>query len=104
MEDGSENDSSAFNSTMSARGPTSDIFGKLDTAVPEVRINSDALEILRRKAADNQMTLSEWIRIRLYVDAMGLDHVLSVNEARIRRASGNVGQVALPVRGEVSAQ
>lgn len=77
-----------------ARNPTSDLFGKLDDELPQVRINSDALLEVKRKAAANDMTLSEYIRTRLYVDVFGLDHVLSLHEQRIRRATGNAVQPA----------
>lgn len=78
---------------LAARSPTSDVFGKLDDELPQVRINSDALLEIKRKAASHDMTLSEYIRIRLYVDVFGLEHVLSLNENRIRRATGNVMQI-----------
>jgi hypothetical protein len=75
-----------------ARSPTSDIFGKLDDEMPPIRINADALLALKRKAADNDMPLSEWVRLRLYVDAFGLEHVLMLQENRTRRATTNASQ------------
>lgn len=82
-----------------ARSPTSDLFGKLDDELPQVRINADALLAIKRKASAADMTLSEYIRTRLYVDVFGLDHVLSLHEERIRRATGN----ALQTQGQGAA-
>lgn len=79
---------------LAARTPTSDVFGKLDDELPQVRINADALLEIKRKATANDMTLSEYVRTRLYVDVFGLEHVLSLHEQRIRRATGNAVQPA----------
>lgn len=62
-------------------------------------MNSEFLLQLKRKASSVDMTLSEYGRTRLYVDVCGLEHVLSLQEQRIRRATGNAGQEA----GQVSA-
>lgn len=75
-----------------ARTPTADVFGKLDDELSPIRINSEALLEIKRKANENGMTLAEFVRMRLYVDVFGLEHVLILNENRIRRATGNASQ------------
>jgi predicted DNA binding CopG/RHH family protein len=77
---------------QAARTPTSDIFGKLDDEIPPIRVNGDALLAIKRKATANGMTLSEYVRLRLYVDVCGLEHVLMLQENRTRRATGNASQ------------
>mgnify|MGYP006136744973 CR=1 FL=1 len=75
-----------------ARAPTSDVFGKLDDELSPIRINSEALLEIKRKANDNGMTLAEYVRTRLYVDVFGIEHVLILHENRIRRATSNASQ------------
>jgi hypothetical protein len=75
-----------------SRTPTGDVFGKLDDEMAPIRINSDALLEIKRKATDNGMTLAEYVRMRLYVDVFGLEHVLMLPENRIRRATSNASQ------------
>lgn len=96
-----------FDATMAARTAGGDIFGKLDDELSPIRINSDALLEIKRKATENGMTLAEYVRTRLYVDVFGLEHVLMLHENRIRRATSNASQgepmqlkvVEMPGRG-----
>lgn len=76
-----------------ARSATGDIFGKLDAALPQVRINADTLADMHRAAHEAGMGFSEWVRTQLYVALYGVDHVVSLTEQRLRRVLLNAPQV-----------
>lgn len=78
--------------TSLARTASADIFGKLDSELPPIRINGDVLEAAHRVAHDSGMGITEFVRTLLYVRVYGLEHVLSLKEDRIRRATGNAEQ------------
>jgi hypothetical protein len=82
----------AFDSAARARTAAKDIFGKLDAEIPTIRINSEVLIVLQRKAAALHMTLSEFVRTRLEVDAFGKEHILNMHAEVLERACGNARQ------------
>jgi hypothetical protein len=75
-----------------ARSAQSDVFGKLDMELPPVRINGDVLAEVQRLASAAGMNVSEYLRTLVHVKVYGIDHVLSLQAARLRRAMGNVEQ------------
>jgi hypothetical protein len=83
---------SAFDGPARARTASKDIFGKLDAEIPSIRINSEVLIVLQRKAASLHMTLSEFVRTRLEVDAFGKQHILNMHADVLERACGNARQ------------
>lgn len=75
-----------------ARSGERDIFGKLDDSI-EFRINGDIKADMEIEAHRCGMDPSEFMRMLLYVRLKGLEHVISLKQARIERAIGNVGQM-----------
>lgn len=85
-----------------SRTGTSDIFGKLDCELPTLRFNSEAeMELERRWRASGLGSKSEYIRIVLYVNLFGEEHIANLQAQRMRRAIGNA--TALPRKEEVTA-
>ena len=76
-----------------ARSGVSDIFGKLDDEIPPIRISGDFLDICRRNARAAGCNLSEYLRNKLYVSELGIDHVRSLREQHFSRVMGNASQM-----------
>ena len=76
-----------------ARSAGSDLFGKVDDALPEVRVNGDVREAVRRKAASVGMNETEFLRNLVYVNLYGIDHVLSLQAERLKSTMVNAGQL-----------
>ena len=74
---------------MFSRSAQSDVFGKLDSELPPVRINGDVLVEVHRLASAAGMSISEYLRTLVHVKVYGIDHVLSLQADRLRRAMGN---------------
>ncbi len=86
-------------STAFARGPQSDVFGKMDDELPPIRISGDVRIEVRRLAAEAHMTESEFVRNLVHVRCFGIDHVVSMQAERLRRATGN----AEPLQSKVAS-
>lgn len=84
--------------TAFARGPQSDVFGKLDAELPALRIDSETLLKLHQEAHEAGVNVSEFARTVLRVRAWGSEHVQNVNADRMRRVIGNAGTL----RGETA--
>lgn len=76
-----------------ARTGVTDIFGKLDDNLPEIRMNGDVVDQMRRNARAAGMNLTEYARYKIYVGEYGFDHVNSLREEQLRRAMGNAGSM-----------
>lgn len=74
---------------MAARTGARNIFGKLDAEIPPIRINSEVLIRLQRNAAGLHLTLSEYVRTRLEVDAVGKEHIMNMHSELLDGVSGN---------------
>lgn len=63
--------------------------GVLDDELPKIRIGSETLARLRLIAAQEGMSVSEFVRLHLECKAFGVDVVANVSANRIRRVGGN---------------
>lgn len=89
MENSSNDSGSAFDSPMQARTPGRDIFGKLDSSIPEVRVPHQVLLDAQARAAELGLDLSAFLRENLYATLYSPSHVASLYEERSRRVLGN---------------
>lgn len=71
-----------------SRTGVTDIFGKLDDHLPEIRMNGDVVDQMRRNARAIGMNLTEYARYKIYVGEYGFEHVNSLREKQLRRAMG----------------
>lgn len=94
----------AFDSPMQARTPGRDIFGKLDSSIPEVRVPHQVLLDAQARASELGLDLSAFLRENLYASLYSPEHLASLYRQRAERVLGNAGRIVLPVRGEVKAQ
>lgn len=72
---------------MMSRSGTSSALGKL-TEELKIRLSYATMEGLRRNAAEHDMPLAEYVRIKLDCDVHGADQVANVAVERIRRVAG----------------
>ncbi len=70
-----------------SRTGTTGALGKL-TEELKVRISYPTLDGLRRLAAEHDMPLAEYVRMKLDCDVHGADHVANVMADRVRRVAG----------------
>lgn len=75
-----------------ARTPGRDIFGKLDSSVPEVRVPHQVKLDAEHRAAQLGLDLTAFLRENLYASLYGPGHVGMLYEERARRVLGNAGQ------------
>lgn len=80
------------NDTQFARTAERDPFGKLDDTI-EFRFPGDVKLKLQQLAAECGYDLAEFCRLQLYRRLFGVAHVKSVQEDRLDRAIGNVGEM-----------
>jgi NAD(P)-dependent dehydrogenase (short-subunit alcohol dehydrogenase family) len=73
---------------LESRTGTTSVLGKLHGELPKQRISLDTLEVLQRKAAAADMTLAEYVRAVLDINAFGEAHMASLAAERIRRVVG----------------
>lgn len=97
------NDPDAFDNppAMDSRTPGRDIFGKLDDKLPEIRINGQVRLDAERRAHDDGLDLTAWLRELVCAELYGEAHIGSLYEERARRVHRNARQastVELPVR------
>lgn len=85
--------SKSTDDVMFSRTAQSDVFGKLDAELPPVRISGDVLVEVHRLASAAGMSVSEFLRTLVHVKVYGIDHVLSLQADRLRRAMGNAEQM-----------
>lgn len=76
--------------SLSRSGSTSPL-GKLNCELPKIRISEATDMVLRHKAAEEGLSLSEFVRIHLDAIAFGPDHVAMMAADRVRRVAANVG-------------
>jgi hypothetical protein len=76
--------------SLSRSGSTSPL-GKLNCELPKIRISEATDLVLRHKAAEEGLSLSEFVRIHLDAIAFGPDHVAMMAADRVRRVAANVG-------------
>lgn len=76
-----------------ARSSSSDVFGKLDAELPPVRISAEVLTEVHKLASAAGMNLSEYLRTMVHVRVFGIEHVLTLQADRLRRAMGNAEQL-----------
>ena len=76
--------------SLSRSGSTSPL-GKLSSELPKIRISEATDMVLRHKAAEEGLSLSEFVRIHLDAIAFGPDHVAMMAADRVRRVAANVG-------------
>lgn len=74
-----------------ARTGQSDILGDLDDELPTLRINGDAMVELERRWRATRLvrSRSEYVRLVLYTNLFGEEHVANLYAERIRRVVGN---------------
>lgn len=77
---------------MYSRTPGRDIFGKLDSSIPEVRVPHQVLLDAQARAAELGLDLSAFLRENLYASLYGPEHLASLYELRSRRVLGKAGQ------------
>jgi hypothetical protein len=83
---------SAPEQPMYSRTPGRDIFGKLDSSIPEVRVPHQVLLDAQARAAELGLDLSAFLRENLYASLYGPEHLASLYEQRSRRVLGKAGQ------------
>lgn len=83
------NDTPAF-----ARTPGRDIFGKLDDKLPEIRINGQVRLDAERRAHEDGLDLTAWLRELVCCELYGSAHMGSLYEERAARVHRNARQEA----------
>lgn len=78
---------------MFSRSARSDVFGKLDSELQAIRMDSETLVRLHREASNLGMSVTEFCRIVLRGRVWGSNHVETVSAERVRRAIGNAGSL-----------
>ena len=71
-----------------SRSGTTSPLGKLDSELPKQRISGLTLAALIRQAAENDMTLAEYVRMVLDIRAHGVDALSRMHGERIKRVAG----------------
>jgi hypothetical protein len=85
---------------MASRTPGRDVFGKLDSSIPEVRVPHQVKIDAEARAAELGLDVSAFLRENLYASLYGPDHIASLYEERARRVLGKAGrEVAAPAQG-----
>lgn len=70
-----------------SRNGVSSPFGKLDASLPKTMISSLTLAELQRQAAQNDMTLAEYVRMILDIRAHGLCAMKRMHDERLERVA-----------------
>jgi hypothetical protein len=70
---------------LESRTGSTNLLGKLDAELPKMRMTLETLQVLQRKAAAADLTLAEYVRMVLDVNAWGEQHIASLAAARIRQ-------------------
>lgn len=73
---------------LESRTGSTSLFGKLDAELPKQRISLDTLVALQRKAAEANLSLAEYVRTVLDVQAHGFERVASLAASRLRQVVG----------------
>lgn len=85
-------DNTDFDSAAHARTPGRDIFGPLDDALPEVRINADVKLDALRAAHGLGLDLTAWMRELVYGSLYSPEHLATLHQQRSERVLGYARQ------------
>lgn len=64
-------------------------FGKLTAENPKVLIPEEAHDIIKRRASSRGMSVNEYVRELLLINAYGLEHVKRLSAERLDFIAGN---------------
>ena len=71
---------------LESRNGVTGPFGRLLAELPKLRISIETIEALQRRAAQSDMSLSEYARTVLDVHCFGTDHIANLAADRVRQA------------------
>lgn len=63
--------------------------GSYDDELPKIRINSETLARARMLAAQEGLSVSEWIRLHVETRVWGVETLANMHAERVRRVGGN---------------
>lgn len=71
------------------RTGTTNPLGVFDDELPKIRINSETLARARMLAAQEGLSVSEWVRLHVETRVWGVETLANMHAERVRRVGGN---------------